>query len=582
MRWSAFCALFPVVTQVVTQVATQVATLALAWAFSSACPAPARAASFDQDPPSELADVLVKKAKRAEKSGDIAVAYVYYSQASALQPRNRGYRNRAAALKIRGAAQIKSASAPPSASAISEPLAPATDAEIHHAALAPELMFDSLTAREISRERQLASPPKLNAAAGRYDFDLNDTPRALFEKIAARFNLQIEFDSEYPQGGQPVRFHLTQLDYRDALDTLQAATGSFVVPLTPRVIMVARDTVAKRNDLEQYVTLTTRVPQVITTQELTEIVQLVRQVGGAETKIGWDTNNDQIVIRDRVSRAALAQALLDQLFSYHPEVMIDLELLQVSSSDVLNYGFNVTNSFPLVYLSSIHNSVASIPAGVTNLLTFGGGRTLIGIAAAQMQAMFNESITSSKSLFAARLRSGSGQAAVFHVGEKYPIITSGFVGGSTSTGGSTTPAFAAAPAISFENLGLELKTTPHVHGADEVSLAIEAKYEVLTGQSADGIPVIATNNISIDVRLRNDEWAVVGGLMSNSDSKTVSGFWGLAGIPWIGKLFRQTSIDKETTNLLIGVRPHILYMGPDENVTKPLRAGTDARPYTPL
>src|ERR1035437_2631614 len=133
MRWSAFCALFPVVTQG--------ATLALALAFSSACPVPARAASFDQDPPSELADVLVRKAKRAEKSGDIAVAYVYYSQASALQPRNRSYRNRAAALKIRGAAQIKSASAPPSASAISDALAPATDAEIHHAALAPELMF---------------------------------------------------------------------------------------------------------------------------------------------------------------------------------------------------------------------------------------------------------------------------------------------------------------------------------------------------------------------------------------------------------------------------------------------------------
>jgi type II secretory pathway component GspD/PulD (secretin) len=283
-------------------------------------------------------------------------------------------------------------------------------------------------------------------------------------------------------------------------------------------------------------------------------------------------------MRDRVSRVSLAQELLQQLLSYHPEVMIDLELLQVSDSDILNYGFTVTNSFPLVYLGGIQNSVASIPSGVTSLLTFGAGRTLIGVAAAEVQAMFNESFSHSTALYSSQLRSGSNQAGVFHVGEKYPIITSGFVGATASSGLN----YAAPPAISFENLGLELKATPHVHGADAVSVEIEASYEVLTGSSADGIPVIASNKVATDVRLRNDEWAVVGGLIAETKNKTKSGFWGLENIPWIGNLFRQTSVDKESNNLLIGIRPHILYMGPDENVTQPLRTGSEARPYTPL
>ena len=60
----------------------------------------ARAADFE-DPPSELALVLVRKAKVAEKAGDVADAYVYYSQASALQPRNRSYRAAAAVLPVR-------------------------------------------------------------------------------------------------------------------------------------------------------------------------------------------------------------------------------------------------------------------------------------------------------------------------------------------------------------------------------------------------------------------------------------------------------------------------------------------------
>ena len=442
-------------------------------------------------------------------------------------------------------------------------------------------MFDSITAREMAGERQLASPPRLTATAGRYDFDLTDTPRILFEKIASRFQLQLVFDSDYPQTGTPVLFRLTQLDYREALDALQAATGSFVVPVSSHVIMVARDTPAKRNDLEQYVALTLDVPQVIAPQELTEIVQVVRQTTNVE-RIGWDSANNQIVIRDRISRASLAQQVLAQLISYHPEVMIDIELLQVSDSDVINYGLTVTSAFPLVYLGGIQNSLASIPSGLTNLLAFGGGRTLIGIAAAQVQAMFNETSSTGRSLYSARMRAGSGQAGTFHVGEKYPIITSGFISASTNTSGSTSPSYAAPPAVTWENLGLDLKATPRVHGADEVTMAIEAAYEVLGGQSANGIPVIHKDKIVTTVRLRNDEWAVVAGLIGNSHSKSSAGFLGLERLPWIGNLFRQTSVDKESNSLLIGIRPHIMYIGPEEDVTIPLRAGTDARPYTPL
>jgi type II secretory pathway component GspD/PulD (secretin) len=88
--------------------------------------------------------------------------------------------------------------------------------------------------------------------------------------------------------------------------------------------------------------------------------------------------------------------------------------------------------------------------------------------------------------------------------------------------------------------------------------------------------------MTTDVRLRIEEWAVVGGLIGNTKTKSSSGFWGLENLPWIGNLFRQTEVDKETNNLLIGIRPHILYVGPDGNVAQPLRVGTDARPYTPL
>ena len=525
------------------------------------------AANFD-DPPSELAASLAKKAKAAAKSGDAAQAYIYFSQASSLQPRNGGYRKQAAALQAVAASQHSTVS--------TSTVAPMATEDID---LPPLDHFDSVTARELESERKLSGPPKLAAGAGRFDFDINDTPRALFGKIAAKYNLVPIFDNDYPQGGTPVKFHMTQVDYREALDAAQIATNSFVVPISSKNLLVAKDTTAKRNDLEQYVVLSVPMTQVLTPAELTEIVQVIRQTTNVE-KIGVDTANDQIVIRDRVSRAVPAQALLQQLIQYRPEVMIDLELLQVSDSDVINYGLNITSSFPLVFLGSLQNSVASIPTGVTNLLTFGAGRSLIGIGAAEVQAMFNETLSTGRSIYSARLKAGSGQASTFHVGEKYPIITSGYVGSTSSTGNN--PSFTAAPAISWENLGLDLKATPHIHGADSVSMTIEANYEVLTGQSAVGIPVIGTNKMSTTIRLHNDEWAIVAGLISTSDSKSSSGIWGLGSIPFLGNLFRSVSLDKESGSLLIGIRPHITSMGPDENVTQPLRVGNDARPFTPL
>jgi type II secretory pathway component GspD/PulD (secretin) len=543
-------------------------------------PAHAPAADFS-DPPSELATVLARNGKRAEKAGDLAQAYVYYSQASALQPKNRGYRKHAAALRLAGAKQIQEASGGES------PTLPgadkAHDGEVHHAFLPKDLLFDSVTARQISLERHLSSPPALAATAGKFDFDLNDTPRNLYEKVASRYGLQVVFDSDFSAvSSQPIRFRITDVDYRAAFDALQVSTDTFIVPIGTHAIMVARDTVQKRNDLEQYVVLTLNVPQVITSQELTEIVQVVRQTTNVE-KIGWDTNTDQLVVRDRVSRAALAQALIGELFGYHPEVMIELELLQVTNSDILNYGFSVTNTFQLIPLGHIANNLISIPNGVTNLLTFGGGKTLVGIAAAQVQAMFNEGISNSRSLYTARLRAGSGTAGVFHVGQKYPMITSGFVNGSTGTNGGTTPSFIAPPAITFEDLGLEMKVTPTVHGSNDVSLGIEASYEALTGQSADGIPILQNSQVTTDVRVRNGEWSIIGGLISDSKSKAKGGFLGLANIPFLGQLFSHTFDDTESTSFLIGVRPYILSLGPSETkVTMPLRAGTDQRPFTPF
>jgi general secretion pathway protein D len=525
--------------------------------------------SGQEDSPKEQAAALAKKAKKSAKSGQPADAYLLYSEAAALEPANRKLKAKMETLQSRAALQSKPV--PPESEDAEPELAPAS--------FAPEDVFDSLTARDFARARQPQAPPQLNARAGTQDFDVSGNARTLFDQVAQRFGLETVYDGDYPAAGPQFRFRISGIDYREALHDVEAMTGSFVVPLSSRLFMVAQDTPAKRNDLEQSIVLAIPYPEALTTQELTEIGQAVKQATNVD-KLALDTAHGEVVIRDRISRALPAQALLQQLMSWRPEVMIEVEFLEVTDSDILNYGFNVTNQFPAIYLGQILNNVVSFPSGLTALLSFGGGKTLIGLGVAQVDAMFNQTISSAKTLYRAEVRSVNGQAATFHVGEKYPVITQQYAGGGTTP--TTGTVYAPPPSFTFENLGAEVKVTPHIHGVDGVTLAVETSFELLAGTSVNNIPVIGRRALTTQVRLLDGEWAVVAGMLSPTDSKTTSGFWGLAQIPLIGNLFKQVSKDKERENVLIAIRPHLLSLPPDQVVTPALRVGTETRPYNPL
>jgi hypothetical protein len=444
-------------------------------------------------------------------------------------------------------------------------------------ALDPDTVFDSLTEKEMAQARELKELPTLHAKPGVQNFELTGDARTLFEKVAEAFGLETVYDGDYPKTGTPIRFHVSGADYRDAIHDLEAATGSFVIPLSGRLFMVAQDTPTKRNDLEQTMEIAVPVPQALTTQELTELGQVMRQATNIE-KIAWESAQSRIVMRDRVSRVVPAVVLLNQLIAYRPEVMVDVDFLQLDRSDMITYGFNVTNNFSGVYLGSILNNVVTAPSGVTNLLTFGAGKTLIGISAAQVQAMFNETLSTDQSLYRGQLRAEAGQPSTLHVGERYPVETSGYAGAVPA--GQTV--YAPPPAFTFVDLGLELKITPFVNNTDTTTLAVETTYAVLEGAAINNIPVIGNRSTKSQISVRNGEWAIVGIIDGKTRSKAVGGFWGLAQIPFLGELFKQTSIDNEDSNVLIGIRTHLLALPASENVIRSLRMGSGTRPLTPL
>jgi general secretion pathway protein D len=529
---------------------------------------------------------IARKAHRAQSSGDLTQAYLLYMEASTLDPHNKSYRAKAGLLKPKVAFQ---ATAPAAAHVDLDDSA--------EPALTPADVFDPLT------PVTLQPAPELHPLAGRFDINLDGDSKTLFQQVATLFHLEAVFDSDY-EPGRRIHFSLTQADYRDALYSLSAATGSFVAPLADKLFVVAKDTPQKRNDLEQAMSVTVPIPQYISVQELVEIAQAVRQASGVE-KLSWDNKTGSVIMRDRISRVIPAEEIFHNLFAFRAEVMIDLRLIELTRSDIINYGINLPNAFNILFTGqSASGQNNSLPSNTSNPFPFNSlsyiftalnsqgtsslAQTLMrgffptslsvfSISIGEANALVNFSDSRSKTLLTENLRSLDSQAATFHFGDRYPIVTGTFANSAT-VGAQGIP----LPSFTFEDLGVTLKVTPHIHGMDSVSMDIESEFKLLSGTAINGNPIISNRKLKTTVGLENDEWAVISGLQQTTDTRSISGTAGLSSIPVLSQIFSQHMKEKDRSEILILMRPHLLSLPANQKVTKDVWVGTETHPYTPL
>lgn len=514
---------------------------------------------------SEASD-LYKQGRKAEKAGHAARAYVLYSEAAALEPNNHLYWSRTLALQTRAA--LESKVTPRIAAA-----AGASDAEPQPDA--PPL--PAATAEDLAEARKPLPPTKLNAEPGLKDFNLRGNAKTLFQTVAQAYGLDCVFDGDY-QATQTIRFQMDQAGYREALHGLEAVTGSFLVPISERLFLVVKDTPQKRKEDEPFAAVIVPLPEPTTQQDLTTMIAAVQQSCGIQ-KVAWDSQHNIVVMRDAVSKVLPAQQLFKDLLYPRAQVLFEMDFVEVNSSQSLNYGLPLPSSFPLASFSTFMNNVPQLAQNITGMLRFGAGGALIGVGVANLQLVASLTRSNAKNLLHASARSVDGQPATIHVGQKYPIETAGYYGPASFSGPG---AYQPPPSFTFEDLGLSLKATPHVHGVDDVTISIEAEFKVLAGAAVNGIPVISNRSLKSDVTLKMGEWALVAGLIDDEDARSIAGIAGLARIPLIGPLTSSTTRHSSTDRVVILLRPTLLTAPPDESLAHTLRMGAETRPLTPL
>jgi general secretion pathway protein D len=497
------------------------------------------------------AEQLFRQAQKAEHDGEIVKAYVLYAEAAAADPTNITYWSRAQAL--RPAASLTDPSPPKAAVFGSDKI--------------DRTLFGSISNADLEEARKLLPPPKLQTEPGRHDYDLQGDSAAQWEQVAAILHLKVLFDPQY-KPTRAFRFELSNADYRETLHALESATDSFLVPAGPRLIFIANDTGAKRKEFEPTATIVIPFPETLAVQEIQEVATGVR--GALDSpKLTVDPTRRLILIRDTVTKVRLAEKLFADLLRPRGQVMIELEILTTDVSSSLNYGLSLPTSFAISSFVQRANLINNFPGAFSNFLAFGGGASLLGLGVTNAQLFATVSKSNSQSVYHAQLAAVDGLPATLHVGEKYPIITSGYFGNTSSSGTVYTP----PPTINFEDLGLSIKVTARVIGVDEVALDLDAEFKMLGATSSNGIPVVLNTQYQSKVDVHAGEWAILSGLMTSQEAKSITGLPLISYIPFL----RNNTITKDEGATLIVLKPHVTLAPASENPAWKAWAGSETR-----
>ncbi len=343
---------------------------------------------------------------------------------------------------------------------------------------------------------------------------------------------------------------------------------------------VVRDTPQKRTEMSPSVAIAIPIPERISVQDATEMMTAVQQSLEIR-KFSLDPVKRVVYLRDQAWKIAAARTMFNTLSRSRAQVEVDIDFLEVRKGSSLGYGLSLPTSSELISFSSLLRNTPTSTSGLTKFFTFGGGATFMGVGIASSTVIATFTKSDSDVILKSQIVTLDGQPATLHVGERYPIITASYSGGSTGVGGvGAATGLSAPPTVNFEDLGLTLKLTPTVHDGGEVSLEISSEFRVLGAINADGLPTISNRKYEGKVRLAMDESAIVAGLLNTTEGDTRTGIFGLASIPLLGRLLRSNTLDKSSSQVLVVLRPHLTNLPPWEFGSQTIWVGTETKPLS--
>jgi len=383
----------------------------------------------------------------------------------------------------------------------------------------------------------------------------------IYNALSKLSGINILFDSTLRDINYSI--DVSDVTFNEVLEMMTVANSHFVKVINENTIMIIPDTPTKRRQYEEQVVKTFY----LSNADIQQVQQIVKSVI-ASRNMSTNEALNAIIVKDTPAKVYAVEKIVKAIDKAPAEVVVDVEILEVSRRKMLQYGtalssYSVTQSL----IDAAGESVAGVRA--TDLFDINRSNWFITIPSITYKLF--KSQARGKTIARPQLRATEGQEVELQIGDQVPIPQVTFSQGVNQTNPITN--------YTYRDIGITVKLKPRVHHNREVTLKLSFTLTTIVSPATEGgvPPTFGNRTVTTSIRLKDGETSLLAGLLREEERSAMTGLPGVMDVPILGKIFSANDSEAAQTDIVLTLTPHIVRL---PNITKedltPFWVGSEA------
>jgi general secretion pathway protein D len=490
---------------------------------------------------------LIDAADKARTTGDFAAAEADYRRVLAIEPGNDRAQRGVGAITFdrRHALQLKDAQGAFKANDLDRAEALVRSILTEDPGYAPA---GALRAQIDQARGPVNATPRLKTRDSRpVTLQFRDAPtKMVFEVLSRQTGINFIFDKDIRSDGKTTIF-VQDVPIEQAIDLVIGQNQLARQVLSDNLVLIYPNTAAKQKDYQDQIVktfyLNTAAPK--------DVETLLKTVLDIKTMVVNERAN-ALVVRDTPEVVRMAEKLVASVDIAEPEVMLEVEVLEISRSKLQQLGITYPTNFSLATPDNL------VLADFLDRNGSAINRNTISASSLAVTLNALKTTGNTNTLASPRIRARNKEKAKILIGSRVPSITSAVTPTGLAGGGVV-----ANQQVQYLDVGLTLEVEPTIYADNDVAIKINLEVSSIVNtvkNPATGSQVyeIGTRNATTLLQLKDGETQILAGLIKDSDTQSASKIPGLGDIPVVGRLFADHTHDKEKSEIVLSITPRII------------------------
>ncbi len=366
--------------------------------------------------------------------------------------------------------------------------------------------------------------------------------KMVFEVLSRQTGINFIFDKDIKSDGKTT-IYVQDVPIEQAIDLVLGQNQLARQVLSENMVLIYPNNSSKQKDYQDQIVktfyLNTALPK--------DVEGLLKTMLDAKTLVVNERAN-AIVMRDTPENVRMAEKLVASIDIAEPEVMMEVEILEISRGKLQQLGITYPNAFTMTTTSPTGGS------GLTLKDLQNQSSSTIAVTPLSMTIDALKTTSAANLLASPRIRARNKEKAKVLIGSKVPVIT-------TAATASGNGGIISNSQVQYLDVGLTLEVEPQIYSDNDVGIGINLIVSSIASTVKVGDTIayeLRNRNATTKLQLKDGETQILAGLINDTESRSATSVPGLGDIPIIGRLFSNNHTEKDKSELVMSITPHVI------------------------